>query len=212
MRGIKPELIVREQLWSSQSHRDSNAFYNEQQGSTKPDALTNNLTYLLGDYSKKYPLSTMQGYANILDMERPGSGATMTKKVSTQEYDYPVMGRFEKAAQVGETPTVLTPAALGAGHSIFTLCFTDNWLKRYQLIESESGIQAYVQADPIQKSPNKWEYKLELNTVNKDASCPVSEVQGGTKWVALFTPVSLERSRGSDSNTVYPGKVKNQLG
>jgi hypothetical protein len=203
MRGINQKLVVREQRFSSEHHRDTNAFYNEQFGG-KPDTLTTNITYLLGDSAKMYPLTTMQGYSEML-------GNSITKKVKDIQYDFPVMGRFDKAAEIAETPASLTPEDLGLGRSLFKLRFKDKWLKRYQIIESPNGVQCYVQDDPIAIGPNTWEYTVELAALPTTASLPPSEVVAGSLWIALFTPVSWERSRGSESNVVYPGKVKNQM-
>lgn len=197
MEGIKQNFVIQEQIFSGDSHRDQDSFYAERQG--KPAELSKELTYLLGDYTRSYPLS-MQFYGDIL-------GEKKTKVLDDYRYTYPVIGRRNKP-----TPVAITNSAsnLGQAHATFTLTFEDNRLKEQQLIEGPSNVQARIQS--IRQRGSFYEATCVLNAVSQSASLPAADATAGALWTTLYTAVSLEQSRGAESNTVMPGKAFNQLG
>src|SRR5574343_6505 len=195
--NLKEKFVVREQLFSANAHMDAEAFYSQQHGD-KPTVLTSRFVYLLDSQSAKYPISTMLESGII-----KGS----MKTVKEVQYEYPVVGRLWKASKIASAPTSLTPNDLGIGNSPFYLIFEDNWIKKYYIIESQRGVQLYVTSDPVQLAPNQFRYEVVLTGANPTVSCPVSEVQAGVTWVMLNTAISWERSRGTTTNTVNPGKV-----
>lgn len=202
MQGYKPEFVVREQMFSTTSHLDSNAYYNERGGSIKD--LSTKLVYLLGSKYDNYPIST-KAYGEMLN------GKSTVKEVDDLRYKYPVMGRDYQATTVAVTNPVLTADALGASHGLFEVVFTSKWFKIYNIIESSRGVQARVMEEPKQEG-KFWRYKLQLITNRPSVFCPATEVQAGTPWVDLYSAVSLERRLASDTNVVLPGSVQNQLG
>ena len=197
MEGIKPQFVIREQKFNSDGHRDQDSWYAE--GNGKPAKLSMQLTYLLGDATKRYPLS-MQFYGDIM-------GKKNTKVIDDYRYTYPVMGRDDRPAVIAQTSTATN---IGIGHSEFVLTFEDKWLKEQQLIEGPSNIQARVQR--IEQAGAFYKYYCVLNAVSGAATLPAIDATRGAKWIALYTPVSLEQSRGTDSNSVLPGRAFNQLG
>jgi hypothetical protein len=164
--------------------------------------LTRKLTYVLGDYKKKYPISMM----TMGNLASPGA----TKEIDDVQFTYPVMGRLDKASMTTSTPYVSTDKP-GFGHSIFKLRFADNWIKRFYIIESSTGVQAYVVADPIQVG-DEWEYQVQLDPADFDDFCPFSQVTGGVLWADLNSQVAESESRGTRSKMVSPGLYKNQMG
>jgi len=191
---------VREQIFDPTSMRDEVNFYHQNHG--KVSELTRKLTYVMGDYSKKYPISMM----TMGNLASPNA----TQELDDVQFTYPVMGRMDKASTISSTSYVSTDTP-GIGHSLFKLRFGDNWIKRYQIIESARGIQAYVHADPVQIG-DEYEYTVQLDPAEEDDYCPFSEVSGGTMWVEVNTQVAESESQGTRSKMVSSGLFKNQMG
>lgn len=201
MNSIDPKFIVKETTYNSNDHLDTNNYYNSEFG--KPDQLTDRLVALFGSQSGMYPLSQqMQG-----DL----MGRTTSKKVKSEQYHYPVMGREYKAAMIAQAPPTTTPNDLGAGGKPFYLYFTDNWVKRQYILISQNGVMVRVHGD-LEYLNGVWRAQVSLNPYIDGQLCPVSEVQAGVKWAVMFAPVSFERSRGTGTNSVTPGRLRNQLG
>ncbi|MFZ8318597.1 hypothetical protein ACO1LA_14205, partial [Staphylococcus aureus] len=72
------------------------------------------------------------------------------------------MGRIHKACVVGSTPYTDGVDKPGIGNGLFKIRFQDNWIKRYFIIQSARGIQAYVHEDP-KLVGGEWEYTVSLN-------------------------------------------------
>lgn len=191
---------VKEQVFDAKSMLDELNFYNQNQG--KISELTKKLTYILGDYGKNYPISMM----TMGNIASPGA----TAELDDVQFTYPVMGRMDKASATSSTPYTSTDRP-GIGHSLFKIRFNDNWIKRYYIIESSRGVQAYVTDDPIQVG-DEWEYLCQLDPAEEGDYCPVSELVGGTLWSDLNSQVAESESRGSRSKMVSPGLYKNQMG
>lgn len=203
-RGPALKYQVQEQIFDPKSMLDEQNFYNQRQG--RPSDLTRKLTYILGDYTKQYPLATMTS----------GSvGYNKTLKGTQQElddiqYTYPVMGSDTKVSVVAET-FYQAGDKPGIGNQAFFIDFDDNWIKRFFVIQSEHGIQAWVSEDAV-KYGNKWRYTCYLSSAGPDDYCPLSELQAGTRWIDLFTAVPESESRSTESKMVAPGSYKNQMG
>lgn len=203
-RGPALKYQVQEQIYDAKSMLDEQNFYHQRQG--KPSELTRKLTYILGDYTKQYPLATMTtgsvGYNSSLK-------GTQTELDDIQ-YTYPVMGSDTKVSVVAST-YYQTGDKPGVGNGEFYIDFEDNWIKRFFIIQSEHGIQAWVQQDPV-RNGNLWRYTVTLSAAGPDEFCPLSELQAGTRWVDLFTAVPESESRSTESKMVTPGSYKNQMG
>lgn len=191
---------VNETIYDSKSMLDEMNFYHQEQG--KPSELTKKLTYILGDYNRNYPISMMT-MGNI-------ASSSSSQEIDDVQFTYPVMGRDDKACATTSTTYVSTDKP-GLMFQPFYLWFSDNWIKRYYIIESPRGIQAYVLEDPIQDG-DQWRYKCQLDPAEEDDFCPFSEVAGSSLWVDLNTQVAESESRGSRSKMAMPGKWKNQMG
>lgn len=198
----KLQYQVQEGIFDAKSMLDETNFYHQRQGS--PSELTKKLTYILGDYNKAYPISTMTmggvGYNN-------GRSA---KEIDDVQFTYPVMGRDNKASIVFDS--VYTDGTKpGYGNQPFYLVFGDNWIKRYYTIQSERGVQAYVLEDGEPMPTGGFRYKCQLNPAGPTDYCPVDQTLEGVKWIELFTSVAESESRTTESKMAMPGMFKNQM-
>lgn len=191
---------VEEQIWDDKSMLDELNFYHQKQG--RPSELTRKITYIMGDYNRNYPISMMT-MGNI-------ASSSASKELDDVQFTYPVMGRDEKASRAVYTSYVSGDKP-GLGNQPFFLYLEDNWIKRYYVIESPRGIQAYVQEDAV-KEGDYWKYTVVLDPAEYDDYCPLSEVQPGSLWVELNVQVAESESRGTRSKMAMPGKWKNQMG
>lgn len=198
MRNFKYQ--VNETIFDSKSMLDEMNFYHQEQG--KPSELTKKLTYILGDYNRNYPISMMT-MGNI-------ASASSSQELDDVQFTYPVMGRDDKASACSSTTYTATDTP-GKGFQPFYLWFPDSWIKRFYIIESPRGIQAYVLEDPIQDG-DQWRYKVQLDPAEEDDYCPYSELVNGSLWVDLNVQVAESESRGSRSKMAMPGRWKNQMG
>lgn len=198
MRNFKYK--VSEMIYDGSSLKDEESFYHEDQG--KPSELTKRITYILGDYNKNYPISMMT----------MGNLATPSASVELDDvqFTYPVMGRDDKATAVSSTQYVAGDKP-GIGHQPFYIYFGDNWIKRFYIIESPRGVQAYVLEDP-ERVGDQWRYRVQLDPAEYDDYCPLSELQPQSLWVEVNTQVAESESHGTRSKMAMPGSFKNQMG
>ena len=191
---------VQEMIFDAKSMLDETNFYNQRQGA--PSILTSKLTYILGDYNRSFPLSGMTvggvGY---------GMNGT-TRELDDIQFTYPVMGRDDKACPVFETNS---GTDLGKGNQPFYLTFADNWIKRYYIIQSEGGAQAYVLEDGEPLPTGGFRYKVVLDPANPSDYLPASQATAGCNWVMLHTAVPESESRSTETGMVMPGLFKNQM-
>lgn len=193
---------VQEQIYDSKSMLDEMNFYHQRQG--MPSELTKRLTFILGKHKGNYPLS-------LATMGGIGFGNTQAAiELDDVQYTYPIMGRQDKASVVYSTEYASgTP---GIGHSKFYITFSDNWIKRYYIIESERGVQAYVHSDGEPTGNGGFRYECQLDPAGPADFCPLSELNPGTRWIELNTAVAESESRSTESKMVMPGLFKNQMG
>ena len=77
---------VQEAIFDGKSMLDETNFYAQRQGS--PSILNSQITYILGDYNKNFPISQMTIGAAA------GYGASgRVKELDDMQFTYPVMGR-----------------------------------------------------------------------------------------------------------------------
>lgn len=196
MKGIKDAFLLKEQQFDSNSHLDSNMFYAQRGG--EPETLSNIMVQMFG--KANYPMS----YLGLKDLYKKGQSPI--KKIKGTEYKFPVMGKRHRPSVVAQT---VTDADAGIGRSPVTVTFSDGRLKKHQIIQSGFGTQAHV--IDRKKGNTGWDYTLRLHAANIDQTFDPEDLQSGTQWAAINTPVAEERARGSESNTVTEGAVKNQL-
>lgn len=194
---------IQEAIYDSKSMLDENNFYFQRQGA--PSELTRKLTYILGDYNKNYPISMMTLGSTGFSKKLKNTAI----ELDDVQFTYPVMGRDTKVSIAAEGPYQAGDKP-GIGHSEFYLYFADNWIKRFYVIQSERGVQAYVLKD-AEPEGKLWKYTCQLDPATEDDFCPLSEVAAGTKWIELSTAVAESESRTTESNMVMPGSFKNQM-
>lgn len=199
---------VQEAIFDSKSMLDENNFYNQRQGA--PSELSRRITYILGDYTKNYPISlmTLGGMGFGAEGTRSRGGAV---ELDDLQFTYPVMGRDFKASICAGSPYSGGDKP-GVGNSTFVMYFTDNWIKRFYIIESPRGIQAYVTKDAEPAGTMGWKYTCILDPAEPEDFCPLSELEYGTLWVDLNAQVSESESRTTESKMSMPGSFKNQMG
>lgn len=202
MAALKYE--VQQTIYDSKSMLDEQNFYHQRQGA--PSELTRKLTFIMGDYSKNYPISMMTLGATGFSKDLKNSAI----ELDDIQFTYPVMGRDTKVSVLANT-TYTGADKAGIGHSEFYLYFPDNWIKRFYTVQSENGIQAYVLKD-AEPEGKLFKYTVQLDPATADDFCPVSELVAGTKWIELSTAVAESESRTTESNMVMPGNFKNQMG
>lgn len=195
---------VSETIYDSKSMLDEQNFYHQKQGS--PAELTRKLTYILGDYTKQYPISSMTlgsiGYNKSL--------SSTAVELPDIQYTYPVMGRDIRVSITGDSPYQAGDKP-GIGFTEFNIYFTSNDIKRFFVIQSEHGVQAYVLKD-AEPEGKLWKYTCQLDPATEDSYCPISELQAGVKWIDLHTAVAESESRTTESKMAMPGMFKNQMG
>jgi hypothetical protein len=193
---------VQEQIFDSKTMLDETNFYHQRQGA--PSELTKKLTYILGNYTKNYPISTMtlggSGFGNK-------GGAVELDDV---QFTYPVMGQDDKVA-ITYSSEYSGSDKPGIGHGKFFITFSDNWIKRFYTIESEDGTQVYVHSDG---EPVAGGFRYEVQLAQSQASdyCALDQLEANVKWCELFTSVAESESRSTESKMVMPGMFKNQMG
>ena len=159
---------------------------------TQPDVLSPVITHLAGREDKRFPLSFLT------------EGQGKVKYINDVEYDYPVMGRLNKAVQ-----SSALVSGTGVNSTRFKVRFDEKWFIKQYIIESEAGIQARVMEDPYEDGAG-WVYTLQLVTADSTDLVGSGDV-AGKKWVQLFAPTAISGSVGNESNWVAPSKMRNQI-
>ena len=168
---------------------------------TKADNLNPVITHLMGNESKKFPLTFLtEGQKGGLD----------SKGIEDIEYNWNVMTRMKQSDSIVSTEYAVTDTP-GIGGTTFKVIFKTNWLKQQHIIHSPNGIQARIQAKPIPVATG-YLYTLQLIYTKATESCPVGELTPNTRWAMVGgAPVSEAYSSGNESNKQAPGKLKNQI-
>ncbi len=181
------KLRLYEDRWNGEGMTDENSLANALL--TQPDLLSPVLTHLAGKEDKRFPLSFLtEGMGNI-------------KYINDVEYDFPVMGRLNKAV------ALVALAGDGSNHLPFTVTFAERWFSKQYVIEDADGVQMRIMDDPTQVAGG-FQYKVQLVSADAAATCSAT---AGDLFVQLFAPVAQSGSRGNESNWVAPSKMRNQI-
>lgn len=178
-------------VWNSDGMTDENSLANALL--TQPDVISPVITHLAGREDKRFPLSFLtEGVGNYYN-------------INDVEFDWPVMGRINKAVQC------VALEGTGFGRSVFKLTFTDKWfVKGYFISPGDNSFQAKIVDDPVEGAGG-WVYSCVLNTTT--SSDTVDSTVVGKKFVQLWDAVTpFGGSRGNESNWVAPSKMRNQVG
>lgn len=193
-------------VYDPKSMLDETNFYHQRHGGI--DYLTKNMVWVLGSYTKRYPISMM-----TMGKIAPKGASVAVKDV---QFKYPTMGKLDKASKLGidaDSVNGGTFAGIGLGNGEFVLPMEDNWIKRSYVIVSPRGVQAYVMGDgEFDPTTGCYLYKCQLDAVSPDAVVPASELTAGVAWAELNVQVAESQSRSTESKMVAPGEFKNQLG
>jgi hypothetical protein len=195
------KFMLTSQIIDTKSLLDETNFYHQKQGS--PDELTRKLTYMLGRNSN-FPLATM-----TLGGSEFGNKNTVHTVKDTQ-YTYPVMGKLDKVSVTSDTIYTGTDKP-GIGNTPFYLYFADNYIKRFYILQSEGGIQAYVLEDLEPVATGGYRAKVQLTPAGPSDFCPPAQTYTGVKWIKMYTAVPESQSRTTEGNMAVPGAAKNQL-
>lgn len=199
---------VHEGIFDAKSTLDEENFYHQRQG--HPSELTKKLTYILGDYTKNYPISTAT--VGAVGFGPSSSLAKAAVELDDTQFTYPVMGRIKKASVVSSSAYSAGDKP-GVGNSTFKIRFQDNWLKRYWYIQSARGVQAYLHDNgTLISASGEYEYTASLSAASPSDYCPLSELSTGAAWVGTHTGVTESESRTTESHMALPGSYKNQMG
>lgn len=177
---------------------------------TRPDVISPVITHLQGRESDKFPLSFLtegqKGGIMNTKLNDDNSG------IGDVQYTYKVIGRMKRGdVLVKSDYTEAAGDKPGLGHTYFYLYFKTKWIKRSHSINSEKGTRARVQREPEQVG-QYWKYTCQLITGDGNCWCPVAETQSGIKWsMTGAASVSESDSKGTESNVVTPGEMKNQI-
>jgi len=167
-----------------------------------PDTLNPVITYVMGNESKKFPL---------LFLTEGQMGGTKSIGIENIEYDWPVQGRTRYTSAIaGHEYT--TGAKPGYMNTMIEIVFKDAWLKNQHNIVSPNGYKARVTAKPTKVSTG-YKYILQPITKSDQDFIPLSEFTNNTLWAMnAGANASESYSFGNESNTQFPGKLKNQIG
>lgn len=166
---------------------------------TKPDQLTPVITHLAGREDARFPLTFLT--------EGQAGGV---KELNDVQYEWPVMGRMKNSDKIVST-TYTAGDKPGLNNTPFFITFETNWLKVQHTIVSPNGVQARIQAKPTPIGAH-FLYKCQLIDPTPSAYCSLGELTAGLAWVMTGgASVSESFSMGNESNTMAPGKLKNQI-
>lgn len=165
---------------------------------TQPDLLSPVITHLSGREDKRFPLSFLT------------EGMNRVKTINDIEYDYPVIGRLNRAVAVGRTDFTSTDKP-GIGRTTFTVAFAERWFVKDYLIESPSSFYQCQVVDDPEMDGSYWIYKLKLFGARETDFVAPSELEAGKMWAQLFAPVTASGSRGNESTWVAPSRMRNQI-
>jgi hypothetical protein len=205
-RSNKFRFQVHQDIFDGKDLLDEQNFYHQRYG--KPDELSQKLTWLLGDSTRKFPLA-MSTMGDVVTPNGFKKSNAKVKELKDIQFTYPVMSRLNKALVLASTNSGTSE---GLDGKTFTLTFTDNWAKQNYMIESPLGVQAYILA-PGEPSTTGvgYDYTLQLNAVSSKNVVPATEMVAGGLWSELNTFNAESESRGTAFKRVAPGKFKNQM-
>jgi hypothetical protein len=167
---------------------------------TKADTLTPVITHLMGNDSKKFPLTFLtEGQA----------GGMRTIGIEDIEYDYPVMTRL-KQSDVIVSHEYTAATEVGKRGVPFHVIFKTNWLKDQHLVRTPNGKIARILSK--ERVSTGFRYTFQLIYRNLDDYMPTTEMTAGLRWsMSGGAPVAEAYSSGNESNKQVPGKLKNQI-
>ncbi len=161
----------------------------------QPEKISPVLTYLMGNEDSRFPLHYLS------------EGMRSTEEIVGDEYEYDIMGRLFKAVPLAEAVTV-TDA--GKGYSEFIMKFNEGiFPEKYTIISPRQYQLTVVSRKNLS---GQWHYKVRLaSPKSATESIPSSELQAGSLFTLGWYAASSFGSRGSESTTTAPFKVRGHV-
>lgn len=167
--------------------------------------LSQSLTHLWGRDSEMFPLlSLTEGQNGLTSLPK--------KELNDTQYTWPVIGRMKHTSRVvGLANTSNVKPGLGGG--TFQIIFEDDWFVRFSGATSpDKQHEIRVQGDGEVIGTNKVLYTVSLNSANDNEYISLDNFENGLAWVMGAPKVAGEKSDGTTSNSMAPGKWTNQFG
>ena len=161
---------------------------------TKPDQLAPVLTYLMGNEDKRFPLMYLS------------EGMRNTVEITTDEYEYDVIGRLFKAVPLAEACTTVNAGIAG---SSFVIKFGENLFPKKYTILSPNGYQLVVQDS--QNIGGIWNFTVTLVSKSNASYIPSSELAAGNLFSLGWYAAASWGSTGSESTSTAPYKVRGDV-
>lgn len=190
--------------YDTTQHSSANTLYKH--GLISPVKLNATLTYLYGkDSDMMAPL--------LMLTEGNGAMARLSRtEMNDSQFMWDVVGRETHTMKcLGLVNTSNTKP--GYGGSTFEMYF-DSALghKYFSIYTPNKENYVRIEAEPTKVAANKYKYLVTFITSSKTAYLAASQLVSGNYWVLGAPTIPLERSSGTASNRLVPGKMKNQWG
>lgn len=185
-------------------HSSTNTLYKHSMMS--PVQLSSALTYLYGNEADHLAplLMLTEGNGSIARLEK------QTMNDTTFYWD--VVGRMVHTFKVlGLVNTNNTKPGLGGTRVSFYI-ETDVPHNYWTIWSADKNHQFRVEGEPVKKGTKKYLVDATYITSSNTAYADPSQFVAGLYWVAGAPTAPAERSTGTTSNRLIPGKLKNQWG
>jgi len=168
----------------------------------KPDKLHSTLTYLWGQDSDKFPLTTMtEGNAS--------SGGV--RDINGVEFTWDVMGKAKHNDEVVFYDSVSNPTPCKGNQPCYVYFKTNLLIEQYSLLAPDGVTRVRIMEAPKKMGEGRYRYTFELKTTDPTAYIPLENLQPGKFWVMGAPTIPESFSRGNRSNVRGPGKMHNQI-
>jgi hypothetical protein len=185
--------IIRSQTWNEQMVTNDASL--SRALLTQPEQISPVLTYLMGSEDSRFPLHYLS------------EGMRSTMEIEGDEYEYDIVGRLFKAVPIAATVT--TPNA-GIGYGTFTITFTEGIFPEKYTIMSPMGY--FLTILKRKQVGSSWEYTVRISGAKSSSEfVPSSELAAGTLYSLGWYAAASWGSRGSESTTTAPQKVRGDV-
>lgn len=194
--------IIRNTQYNTDEHTSVNSLYSLHL--KDPVMISNELTFLWGKDSDKFPLLSMTD-------GQKGGWKTLgaDKSLTDTQYYWPIMGKMRHTSMVVSLAQSVTTTAPGVNYAPFEVIMEDDRFIPQWGAMAPDGSRVRIQKEPERTALGKFKYTF----VSKDGSAiALSNFQQGTHWVMTAPTIPGLRSDGNRSNRMGPGKMTNQFG
>lgn len=190
--------------YDSTQHSSVNTLYKH--GHIPASRLNASLTYLFGKDSDDMSPMLMLTEGNGMISRQNKS------EMNDSQYYWDVVGRQSHTIKfLGLVNTNNTKPGLG-GTTFEAYFNTGRAHKYYSIWTPDKDGYVRVEREPEKIAANKFKYTLTYITSSKTAYLSAAALVAGRYWVMGAPTIGLERSTGTASNRMTPGKLKNQWG